>query len=250
MNQFSETWKRPHSFRLTSSAFPVCALQKSVIPRHSLDSRVQPARASKSSVPGVADLPQHSLSTPKLGAVHKSCPHFGYFSETLFIWEAYTADCSSKCGRSSSSRPVKKMSFSCHGMQRVLRLQVVQYLLRSHSLPLHLNGVEGYSHWSVPSSLGNSNNIKKQCLAVPYLWLPQVVLLHRSDLEYSGCFMPLTHVNQDMLPCVRSRKECARDCSCDCAATPRRAVKVKPFLMADFPLVWCQWCCRCECLFW
>lgn len=111
-----------------------------------LHSRVQPARASKSSVPGVADLPQHSLSTPKLGAVHKSCPHFGYFSETLFIWEAYTADCSSKCGRSSSSRPVKKMSFSCHGMQRVLRLQVVQYLLRSHSLPLHLNGVEGYSH--------------------------------------------------------------------------------------------------------
>lgn len=39
---------------------------------------------------------------------------------------------------------------------------------------------------------------------------------------------------------VRSWKECTRDCSYDCATTLHRAVKVKPFLMADFPLVWCQ----------
>ena len=71
------------------------------------------------------------------------------------------------------------------------------------------------------------------------LWLLQVVLLYCNDLEYSGCFIPLICMNQDTLPHLQTWKECARDHIYDCTATLQRAIKIKPFVMDPFPLLWC-----------
>lgn len=75
----------------------------------------------------------------------------------------------------------------------------IKMLLLSSALKWS-RGLQSLTSEVFQAVLATMTSSKKQCLTVPRLWLPLVVLLHH-DLEYSGCFIPLIHVNRDTLPC-------------------------------------------------
>lgn len=162
--------------------------------------------------------------------------------KALSIWEAYPFAPQQTVvqGQKCPSCPANKMAFSCL-TANVERAKAagsripIEMLFHSSALKWS-QGLQSLTSEMFQAVLATAITSKKQYLSVPHLWLPQVVLLHHNDLEYSGCFIPLVRMNQDTLPHLQSWKECAQDCSYDCTETLHRAVKVKPIVIVHFPL--------------
>ena len=159
----------------------------------------------------VADLLLPSLWTAGLRSVHKNCHHCGYFSESFIHLRDISICTTAGCGAGAEvvillaltirwpppaslvlPHPVErvKAAGSAISIKMLLLSSALKWSWRLQSLTTEV----------FQAILATTITSKKQCLTVPRLWLLQVVLLYRNDLEYSGCFISLICVNQDTLP--------------------------------------------------